>query len=289
MRLLYNKITMKKIHAIAGLLFLLFTLQANTQNMRVATYNLRYDNVNDSGNRWNDRYPVISSLVQFYDFDIFGTQEGLQHQLENLGTSLPAYAWYGVGRDDGNTKGEHAAIFFKKDKFTVLQKGDFWLSETPDKPGPGWDAHLNRVCSWIQFREIKTKKKFYFFNVHFDHQGINARKESSKLILAKIKAIAGNAPVIFTGDLNGGQDSDWYVTLANSGLLKDTYKQAAHPYANNGSFNSFGANLATNQIIDHIFTTAGFITTKWGILTDSYHGKFPSDHFPVMADIQWDK
>jgi endonuclease/exonuclease/phosphatase family metal-dependent hydrolase len=269
-------------------LFIFAALFSRGQQLVVGTYNLRYDNKGDSANPWVNREPVVAALVQFHDFDIFGTQEGLQNQIDDLKASLAGYTYYGIGRDDGKTKGEHSAIFYKTDKFKLLQSGDFWLSATPEKPGPGWDAHLNRICSWVQLQEIKTKKKFYFFNAHYDHQGFQARRESSKLVLQKIKEIAGNDPALFTGDLNGGHESEWYKVLANSdGLLKDTYNETEHPYATGGSFNGFGASLARNEIIDHIFITKHFTAKKWGILTDSYHGKYPSDHFPVLAVINF--
>ncbi|WP_207514013.1 endonuclease/exonuclease/phosphatase family protein [Longitalea luteola] len=257
-----------------------------SQSMVIGTYNIRYDNPRDTGNLWVNRAPIVASLIRFHDFDVLGTQEGLRNQLDDLKNALPEYTYYGVGRDDGQTKGEHSAIFYKTEKYKVLKSGDFWLSSTPEKPGPGWDARLNRICSWLQLQDKKTKKKFYFFNVHYDHQGVQARRESSLLILKKIKEIAGNAPAIFTGDLNGGYDSEWYKSLSGSGWLKDTHNQVAHPYANNGSFNSFGNALNRSEIIDHIFVTAPFTATKWGILSDHYHGKFPSDHYPVLAVIK---
>lgn len=274
---------MKHITIIASLLLLSF-VQLQAQDIRIATYNVRYDNKGDSGNLWTSRYPIIKALVQFHDFDIFGTQEGLRHQIDTLSANLPDYAWYGLGRDDGQTKGEHSAIFYKKNKYKLLNKGDFWLSETPEKPGPGWDARLNRICSWIQLQDAKSKKKFYVFNVHYDHQGVKARQESSKLILEKIKAIAGNNPVLLTGDFNGDHNSQWYQLIATSDVLADTYRLVKSPYANNGSFNSFRT-PSSSAIIDHIFVTKQFTVKRWGILTDSYFGKFPSDHFPVLADV----
>lgn len=276
---------MKRMMAIAGLILLFSATIVQAQSIRIASYNLRYDNKGDSGNLWVNRQPVIASMVRFHDFDVFGTQEGLRHQIDTLSASLPAYTWYGLGRDDGQAKGEHSAIFWKTAKYKLLQKGDFWLSETPDKPGPGWDAKLNRICSWVQLQDAKSKKKFFVFNVHFDHQGVKARQESGTLILQKIKAIAGNAPVLLTGDFNGDHQSGWYLTIANSGVLKDTYRLAKEPFAVNGSFNSFGKATNATAIIDHIFISSQFSVQRWGILTDTYHGKFPSDHFPVLADV----
>ncbi len=277
-----NKLTM-----LATMLLLPF--MGIAQVFTIGTYNLRYDNPGDTGNLWVNRAPVVASLIRFHEFDILGTQEGLKNQLDDIQKALPEYAHYGLGRNDGKESGEHSAIFYRKDKFKLLNKGDFWLSETPDKPGLGWDATCcNRICSWVYLQDLKSKKSFYFFNAHFDHQGVKARVESGKLIVQKIKEIAGNNPAVFTGDLNGGHDSDWYLTLKNSGLLKDTYDQVSVHYANNASFNAFGAGkaLASDTIIDHIFTTKQFTAAKWGILTDTYRGKFPSDHFPVLCRIE---
>ncbi|WP_345947986.1 endonuclease/exonuclease/phosphatase family protein [Mucilaginibacter sp. PAMB04274] len=268
------------------LLLTLVTGMLHAQTLTVATYNLRFDNPRDTGNLWVNRAPVVAALIRFHNFDIFGTQEALKNQLDDVATALPQYQRYGVGRDDGSDKGEHSAIFFRKDKFKLLNKGDFWLSQTPEKPSLGWDATCcNRICSWVYLQDVTSKKRFYFFNVHYDHQGMVAREESSKLILQKIKAIAGSATAILTGDFNGDHNSSWYKRIATSDLLKDTYQQVKYPYFNNGSFNGFGASLKNNEIIDHIFTTVNVLVNRWGVITDSYHGKFPSDHFPVMAEI----
>lgn len=262
---------------------------AQAQMLRTATFNIRYETTADQGNLWADRKVYVANLIRFHDFDVFGTQEGYKNQLDDIQTQLPEYARYGIGRDDGITKGEHSAIFYKKDRFELLKSGDFWLSETPEKPGFGWDAKINRICSWVQLKEKKSGRKFYCFNVHYDHQGMVARRESSKLLLAKIKLIAGDAPVLLTGDFNGNHSTEWYQLIADSDLLRDTFKEVKYPYVNNGTFQSFGRNYTAADIIDHIFITRHFSVKRWGVLTDSYNGKFPSDHFPVMAEIQLGK
>jgi len=275
-------------------LLLFFLLQTITiikgQQITVATYNLRYsiekNHKFDStrGEDWQRRGPVAAALTRFHEFEIFGVQEALLHQLEDFSNWLPGYKYVGVGRDDGKKEGEHTAVFYKTERFKVLDHGDFWLSETPEKPSMGWDGTCcHRMCTWVHFIDLESGVTFYFFNTHFDHQAMVARKESAKLILQKIKAIAGEKPVIFMGDLNGDHNSEWYKTLAESDLLTDTYSQAEEPYAVNGSFNGFGKRTESNSIIDHVFVTKHFQTTKWGILTDTYHGKFPSDHYPVMV------
>lgn len=267
----------------------LFLQTSYAQSIIIGTFNIRFDNPRDSGNLWADRKAYVASLIRFHDFDILGTQEGLKHQLDDIQQQLPQYSRYGIGRDDGETKGEYSAIFYKKEKYELVKSGDFWLSETPDKPGFGWDARINRICSWVQLAEKVTGNRFFCFNVHFDHQGMLARKESSKLLLTKIRSISGNDPIILTGDFNGSHTSEWYQTIANAGFLKDTYRQVKYPYVNNGSFQNFGRNLNAGEIIDHIFVSPQCKVKRWGVLTDSYNGKFPSDHFPVLAEIELKK
>jgi endonuclease/exonuclease/phosphatase family metal-dependent hydrolase len=266
--------------------FFVTALNVNAQKIIVGTFNIRFDNPRDTGNLWVDRAPIVSNLIRFHEFDVLGVQEALKNQLDDIAAALPEYALYGKGRDDGKDAGEHSSIFYKKDRFSLLKSGDFWLSETPDKPGKGWDATCcNRICSWVYLEDKTSKKRFYAFNVHFDHQGVVARRESGKLILAKIKEIAGQAPVLLTGDLNGGRDSEWYQTLATSGLLTDVFTKVKYPYANNSSMNGFRTPRG-RTVIDHIFATKQFVPSRWGILTDSYFGKYPSDHFPVLGVVE---
>lgn len=275
------------------LLVTLFGSSLRAQHLTVSTFNLRYsieeNYVRDSirGEDWERRGPVAAALIRFHEFDIFGTQECLLHQLQDLSEWLPQHQYVGVGRDDGKQGGEHTAIFYKADRFKILKKGDFWLSETPETPSMGWDATCcHRLCTWVYFEDLQSGERFYLFNTHFDHQGVEARKESSKLILSKINEIAGDNPVILMGDFNGDHQSEWYQTLSESEILSDTYNQVEEPYANNGSFNGFGKRNFGKRVIDHIFTSAHFSAEKWGILTDSYHGKFPSDHYPVIVKLK---
>lgn len=278
---------MKKNKIIFALaIFLQCSTLIKAQQITLGTFNSRYDNPRDSGNLWIDRAPVVANLIRFHDFDILGIQEGLKNQLDDINNALPDYARYGKGRDDGKDAGEHSAILFKKNRFKLLKSGDFWLSQTPDVPGKGWDVTCcNRICSWVYLEDLKTKKQFYAFNVHYDHQAVVARRESSKLMLKKINEIAGSKPVLLTGDFNGGRDSEWYTTIATSGVLADVYGKVKFPYANNSSSNGFKTPKG-QSVIDHIFISKQFTASKWGILTDTYYGKFPSDHFPVLAEVE---
>jgi endonuclease/exonuclease/phosphatase family metal-dependent hydrolase len=281
----------------AVLLSLFFSAGVLAQRFNIGTYNLRYANHGDTlhGNGWGQRLPVIAGIVRFHDFDIFGTQEGLYHMLEGLRDSLPGYAYTGIGRDDGKHAGEHSAIFYKTGKFKLLEHGNFWLSDTTDRPNKGWDAVLPRICTWGRFREISSGFVFYMFNLHMDHVGVKARAESSKLILARIKTFPPGAAVILTGDLNVDQTNEGYKLINESGVLRDCYALAPIRLALNGTFNNFRADGKTESRIDHIFVSGRFSVQRYGILTDTYRlkddstGRYtartPSDHFPVMVQV----
>lgn len=267
---------------------------AYAQELTVATYNIRNANKADSlkGDGWGQRAPVVAQLMQFHDFDVVGTQEGKYGQMLDLKKLMPNYDYVGIGRDDGKQAGEFSAIFYKTDKFKLLNKGDFWLSTETDHPNKGWDAALPRICSWGQFEDIASGNTFYFFNVHFDHVGVEARKESAKLILDKIKSIAGNSPTILAGDFNVDQNNESYHLLNKSTILRDAYDQSPIKYELNGTHNSFNPNSKTGSRIDHIFLTNDFEVSRYGILMDTYRSpnkeeaRLPSDHFPVMIKLE---
>ncbi len=266
------------------LLCLSATAQKN--NMRIASYNLRLGTANDGENSWPNRKEMVKSLITYHDFDIFGTQEGYDFQLKAI-CELGNYAYTGHGRDDGKDGGEHSAIVYKTDRFKLLDSGDFWLSETPDVPGKGWDAKCcNRICSWAKFKDTKSKKEFYFFNVHFDHEGVVARRESGKLMVLKIKEIAGKLPAICTGDFNSTPETEQIKTIQR--FLNDSYLISSQkPYGPVGTFTGFNLMAKLDSRIDYIFTDNRIKVLKYGVLTDMNNGRFPSDHFPVVVDMSW--
>ena len=280
----------------------------------VGSYNIRYDNPHDGVNVWANRKDHVKALIQFHDFDIFGTQEAMFNQVSDV-AQLQQYAWYGKGRDDGKQGGEHCAIFYKKDRFKMLESGDFWLSETPDKPTIGWDSRVNkRICSWGRFRDLQAKNEFYFFSVHFDNIGAVARRESAKLMVVKIKEIAGNHPVICVGDLNSTPETEQIATLET--LLNDAYKVTEiPPYGPERTSSGFGYDPARehrmdsifvaqarrkaeeggnnsaptrprSRRIDYIFVSKQVKVLNYGVITDFYgQYSFPSDHFPIVSKV----
>ena len=284
-----------KLYFLAALLiFLAFNnevssrVQGNkqTNELIIASYNIRYDNPNDGENIWDNRKEQVKALIRFHEFDIFGTQEGLINQLNEL-SNMDEYSYTGVGRDDGKSKGEHSAIFFKKEKFELLENGDFWLSETPLEPSFGWEAKHRRICSWAKFKEKQSDKIFFVFNVHFDHQAVEARKQSGVLMISKIKKIAGDQHVICLGDFNSTPETEQIKTMKS--LLNDSYEVSKMPpYGPVGTFNSFNYNAEMINRIDYIFVSKDIDVLKYGVLTDSYDRKYPSDHQPLVAKIKID-
>ena len=260
------------------------------QQMNVASFNIRLKTDGDVGNLWVDRHERVTDLIKFHEFDIFGVQEAFKEQLNDMSASLPEFKYVGVGRDDGAEKGEHSAIFYNTKRFTAEKTGTFWLSATnTEKPNKGWDAALPRICTWGIFKDNKNGKKFIFMNTHFDHIGVEARRESAKLILAKAKEFAKDLPLILTGDFNIDENNEAYFTLSKSGVVQDVHDVAPIVYEPNSTFNSWGKGIKEKGRIDHIFITKPFQAKKYGVLTDTYMGKFPSDHFPVMAVLSWPK
>ena len=282
--------------------------------MLVGSYNIRLKVSSDSvnGNAWQKRCQVICDQVNFMSPDVFGAQEVLHVQLLDMLQGLDGYDYIGVGRDDGKTGGEYAAIFYKADRLRLLDQGNFWLSETPDRPGLGWDAACVRVCTWGRFagQTATDDEAFYFFNLHMDHVGVVARREGAKLIVRKIREIAQGAPVIVTGDFNVDQKDEIYSIFTESGLLKDSYLATRLRFAENGTFNSFDTELYTDSRIDHIFVSPDTEVEAYGVLTNSYwvpndasaaklkghdapqqidFSKYtrrqPSDHYPVFVRL----
>ena len=171
------------------LIFVLLTIfAAQAQELKVCTYNLRYKNSSDTnaGNGWNTRRTYLINLVNFQQPDLLGVQEALNSQMTDMANGLKDYAYIGVGRNDGGTSGEYSAIFYRKETMVLLDNGDFWLSETPDRPGLGWDAACTRICSWGRFLLKGTNLEFFYFNLHMDHVGTIARREGAKLVVKNI-------------------------------------------------------------------------------------------------------
>ena len=292
---------MKRIIYGVALLLAGLTTNVQAQELTVATYNVRYKNDSDSieGHLWSRRCRALCKLIEWERPDLFGTQECLNIQVRDIAGYLKDYEWIGVGRNNGKTSGEYAALFYRPDRVELLDQGTFWLSETPDTPSKGWDAAMNRICTWGRFRDRRTRKIFFMFNLHMDHQGEIARRHSAKLLLEYIckKTHNGQYLAISTADYNLNQTSDIYKLMESSGQVKDCYTNARILFAENGTTTGhFNPDSYTANRIDHIFVTQSAEVESCGILTSlcwqHEHGetnvpRCMSDHYPVFARIRF--
>lgn len=268
-------------------LVFIVTFTTNTvmsQAIKAMTYNIKYDNTGDTINNWNYRKAKMVDLIQQYNPSFLGIQEGLHNQVSYLDSNLPNYNYIGVGRDDGKEKGEYSAIYYNKNNFKVIKSSTFWLSKTPNKISVGWDAAMERICTYGLFQHKKTKQFYWVFNAHFDHIGVEARKNSAKLIVEKIKTLnTKNYPVILMGDFNVTPTTEAITTITN--YIPDSYTNSqTTPYGPKGTFNGF-----TNRILDHridyVFAkNLNVLSVK--VIDDRLdNNKHISDHLPVLATV----
>lgn len=266
----------------------------SSDEVRVLSFNIRYDNPDDTPNDWASRKPLILDFIRSEQPDIMGLQEVLAHQYDALRSECTDYAAYGVGREDGKLAGEFCPVFFRKDRFAELSQGHCWLSETPSVPAKGWDAACERMAVWVMLRELKTQKEFLFINTHFDHMGEVARRESSRMILELADSLSGGRPVILTGDFNADPSSEvvsLIVDSTNPKSMKDSRYFAQSVEGDAWTFHDFGK-LSTEErpLIDYIFLRGAVTPIRHTI----YHEEeqqghiFLSDHAPVLLNVIFD-
>ncbi|MBN1293719.1 MAG: endonuclease/exonuclease/phosphatase family protein [Candidatus Latescibacteria bacterium] len=255
------------------------------------TFNIRYNNPDDGENAWPNRKDFVSDVIRYHRADLVGIQEALSGQVDDLKKRLPEFSWFGVGRDDGKSAGEFMAIFYLKDRLELLDSSTFWLSETPNKPGMGWDAACNRVVTWGKFRDKDTGKVFFHFNTHFDHMGKTARRESAYLLISQVTEIAGDTPAVITGDFNAQPSSEPYKIITSSGnksdILIDSITVSRYPhYGPSGTWTGFeNTGKIGDAPIDYIFVKNSVDVLLHETISDSIAGRFPSDHMPVLVEI----
>ena len=257
--------------------------------VRWATFNIRLDTPVDSLNRWGYRMERAAQFIKDAQLDVVGTQEVLHSQFKDLKRMLPEFEGVGVARDDGKTKGEYSSVFYRKDVFDALDSGTFWLSEYPDSVGlKGWDAACVRVATWAKLQHKETGKIVMAVNTHFDHVGVEARKQSALLIIRKIKEIVGDRAAVLTGDFNVTDQSDAYQTITtNEFVLKDAHKIAEKVSGVNYTFHNFTRQpLEKRSKIDFIFVTP-HIRVLSSDIPQEVEGALLSDHNPQWIEMEF--
>lgn len=291
-----------QIFIILSLFFVVFWgCNSKNSELHVVTFNVRNDNPNDGPNRWEMRVPLIKSYFAKEMPDIIGMQEVKHNQVLDFQKILPGYDYVGTGRDDGKQGGEYTPIFYKKDKFNLLENAQFWLSETPEVPGSkGWDAAITRIVTWAKLQHKLSGKVIYFFNTHFDHRGLHARQMSPTLMSEKITAIAGNSPIIVTGDFNIRKNhatlgSDLYdnliETFESNNSLTNTQVISETPVTTAGStstgFRPEWTNGEIGDAIDYVFVNNHFKVQSYRVDRITEGEVFISDHWPVVSFLEF--
>lgn len=278
--------------AAAAVLFGCASAEKAPAPFTAATFNIK-NSPEPEVNAWDLRRDSVAKLIKKHGFDIFGTQEGHFHQLDDI-SARTGFKYIGKGREDGVRGGETSAIFYNPKRFELLDSGDFWFAKTPDKPVMGWDAACKRICSWGEFRDLKTDKKFFFFSLHFDHKGKIARAESAKLLIKKVKEISGGLPFVCVGDFNAREDSEPMKIIFSDKSFKDSLRECAlPPKSAGGTFHNFTGKPIPHRI-DYILVSDGIGVLDYCVIRDKSSDlgaprakgtEYPSDHFPVAAKL----
>ncbi|MBX3744914.1 MAG: endonuclease/exonuclease/phosphatase family protein [Verrucomicrobiae bacterium] len=247
-------------------------------------YNLRYASW-EGANAWPDRRPLMKELLDQYRPDLIGTQEGVYRQLNDLAADLPAYHWIGLGRD-GGSRGEFMAVYYRADRFDPLEYDHFWLSDTPEVIASStWGNTNRRMVTWVRFKDRTTGREFYFWNTHFDHALQPAREKSAELVRRRIEALNTQLPILLVGDFNApARANRTFDILAGDDYFRDTWELAAeriNPTFN--TFNGFRPARQDGQRIDWILLRGQARVRAAEIVTFERNGRYPSDHFPVVA------
>ena len=260
-----------------------FTACGSATSLSVMTFNMRYDNPEDGQNNWRFRRERIAGVIKAQEVDVLGTQELLSNQFDDLSGLLTGYQGVGVGRLDGAESGE----FFRKDRFTLLDSGTFWLSETPEVVGSlGWDGACERIATWVVLRD-RDGRELFFIDTHLDHVGQVARDEGVSLLMKRIETLSGGRPVILTGDFNSEPGSSVVAHVQKDGVLRDAKAIAAQRSGTDWSFSDFGQiPEAERPLLDYIFVSGDIEAVRYEVLPDTFDGGYVSDHAPVMAVVK---
>ncbi len=269
------------------IIFLCATPFLKAQEFKAMSYNIKYDNVSDTVNNWNNRKEAMVKLLKHYAPSFLGMQEVLYNQLTFLDEQLPSYKFVGVGRDDGKQKGEYSPIFYNTSEFEVLTSDTFWLSTTPELISVGWDASMERICTYGLFEHKASKQKVWVFNTHFDHIGTTARAKSAELIASKVKQMnMDNTPVILMGDLNSPPESAPIQYLQQQFSDGQTSTKNSF-YGPTGTFSGFNPDKILDTRIDYIFTDSLGVEEYMHIDDRMENNKHISDHLPVLARLRF--
>lgn len=263
---------------------------AEPLTVNVMSFNIRFGTADDGANSWPRREELVYDVIRRRDADFVGLQEALRFQIDGIHEAVPGYGEAGVGREDGKESGEYSAILYKLDRWQADKSGTLWLSDTPDVPGSAtWGNEITRIVTWGRFVEKRTGRAVWVFNTHFDHVSQPSREKSAELLAARIAKREPRDPVIVTGDFNAGESNPAVLYLKNPErrspvTLVDTFRVLHADERMAGTFNDF-TGRRDGPKIDYVFAEADAEVKEAGIVHAGRNGRYPSDHFPVYAEI----
>jgi len=280
-----------------------------TPTVKVLSFNIRFDNPGDGEDAWEHRKDFAIDVMRDGDYDFIGLQEVLLRpdpetcQWESIIKNMPEYGGIYRSREINEKRGESTPVLYKKDRWELdpNENGTFWLSATPDEVGSNtWNAACRRVASWGRFTDKKTGKSLYVINTHYDHISDEARQKSSLLIVDFLtKRNHAEEPAILIGDFNCSEKSIPIRFLSGKTVtidekeqipaikLVDTYRLFKPEGPEEGTFHGFKGVSSSKTKIDYIFATPGVKVFNSEIIRVNRNGHFPSDHFPVDAELQF--
>lgn len=256
-------------------------------DLKITTFNIRTNTQETEETKeehlWSTRFNYIKKMVKEGNWDIIGMQEPAESQLKDL-TSLEEYNFIGDKRSDDPT-GEYNPIFYKKNKFTLLNHWTKWLSETPDIPSQtdSWEASLPRIVTIARFKINQTGQEFHFVNTHFDHVSEEARYQSAQLIIKILDELDSSIPLFLTGDFNGEREERFYELITQK--MIDSEKESPHHIGPNvsstGVVFDYKPKWEDMLKIDYVFVNEHVNIKKTNVHTDTFNSGYPSDHFPI--------
>lgn len=261
--------------------------------IRVMSYNIRSCRASSGETVWTERREDVLNVVQANQPDVVGLQEPHHRQLAFLRDQLVPYRFVGRGRNDGNHEGEITAIGFNQQRFRLIDRETFWLSETPQTSGSvGWDAKYPRTVTNVTLHDNVSGTIFDVFNTHLDHEGDRARIEGARLLYKKAALASQENPVLITGDFNAAESSKTYEVMlegpSSNQLFYDAKDVSALnqqtpsvTYSGDGTYGS----IENGVKIDHIFVTPHWNVLSHGVLSYKGADRYPSDHLPLVASV----
>jgi len=262
--------------------------ESKKSELRVMSFNIRLGVANDGENRWELRKDLVVETIRKYNPDLLGLQEVFPMQEEYLRENFPEYIYYGRSRLVDPKDGEACSVMFRKDRFELFEKSTFWLSETENEPGSkSWDSSLPRIANMVRLQDKQADgKKLVLINTHFDHRGKVAREEAAKIIRKRVTKLKKNTHIVITGDFNSGEGSKPYQSLVGSNVLDTFRKVYPKRTEEESTFTAWKGRRIGNRI-DWVLCSPNFRILSAEIDRTNDKGRYPSDHYPVTAILNY--